>query len=321
MTKQSAVCQNTLTRKTPWQKFKVGFLRNWQLYLLLLGPIIYMILFEYIPLFGLQIAFKDYRTRRGIFGSEWVAFQHFETFFGNYKWVYYVRNTFVLAMYSILASFPVPIILALMLHVNENKVLKKITQNLSYVPHFISIVVMVGILNRIFDPVSGIYGTIADWLGISGPKNLLASAEAFPHMYVWSGVWQNMGWSAIIYVSALGAASPELHEAARIDGASRWRRVWVVDIPAILPIMCIQLIQRMGGILNVGYEKVYLMQNDLNLKASEVISTYVYKYGIGQNNLSYGTAVSMMNSVVSTVMVLIVNWVVNKLSDNEYGLF
>lgn len=321
MTKQKVLQETDLIKKRKRMQTMGLIKKNWQLYLLLLGPIIYMFLFEYLPMFGVQIAFKDYRTRLGIFESEWVGLAQFEEFFSNYKWIYYVRNTFILAVYNIVASFPVPIILALILHVNENKLLKKVSQNLSYIPHFISAVVMIGILNRIFDPISGLYGVIMKLMGENNPISLMASKDAFRHMYVWSGVWQNMGWSAIIYLSALGASSPELHEAARIDGASRLRRVLVVDIPAILPIVCIRLIQRMGDILSVGYEKVYLMQNSLNLTVSEVISTYVYKYGIGQNNLSYGTAVNLMNAVISTVMVILVNWIVNKLSDNELGLF
>jgi len=321
MAKKTKINSNTLVEKTLWQKIVVVFRNNWQLYLMLLGPIIFELLFEYLPLFGLQIAFKDYRARKGIFGSEWVGLEHFRTFFSNYKWKYYVTNTLKLSLYSILAGFPVPIFLALMIHVNENKFLKKLTQNVSYIPHFISTVVLVGIINRIFDPLLGIYGTIAEWFGVMTPRDIINSEEAFPHLYVWSGIWQSMGWGAILYVATLGSASQELHEAARIDGASRWRRIWVVDIPAIIPIMCIQLIQRMGGILNVGYQKIYLMQNSVNLKASEVISTYVYKAGIGSNNLSFGAAVGLLNSLVGTVIIFIVNWIINKISDNEYGLF
>lgn len=321
MANQSLATAGVRLKKTPWQRFCINFKRSWQLHLLLLLPLIYMILFHYAPMFGLQIAFRDYRAKAGLINSEWVGLHQFISFFSNYKWSTYVWNTFKIASYSILVGFPVPIILALMLHVNENKALKVITQNVSYIPHFISAVVLVGILNRIFDPFTGIWGTVCKAMGIMEIVDIRTNPDAFIHLYVWSGVWQGMGWSAILYVSALSGVSPELHEAARIDGASRFRRVLAVDLPAIMPTICIMLIMRMGGILSVGYEKVYLMQNNLNIVNSEVISTYVYKVGLGNNNLSYGSAVGLMNSVISTSMVILVNWITNKLSDGEAGLF
>ena len=212
------------------------------------------------------------------------------------------------------------IILALMLHVNEHPVLKKITQNISYIPHFISVVVMVGILNQLLDPFSGLWGTICQAFNVQAP-DIMVVPEAFIHLYVWSGVWQNMGWNTIIYLSALSAVSPELHEAAKLDGASRFKRVIHVDIPAITPMIALMLILRFGSVMSVGHEKVYLMQNSLNLKYSEVISTYVYKYGIGKNDLSYGTAVGLMNSIINVSMLLLVNWIANKVSDGEAGMF
>ena len=321
MATQSLATAGTLQKKKPWQRFWINFKRSWQLHLLLLLPLIYMILFHYAPMFGLQIAFRDYRTKAGMSGSDWVGLNQFISFFKNYKWTSYVWNTFKIASYSILVDFPVPIILALMLHVNENKALKLVTQNVSYIPHFISTVVLVGILNRVFDPFTGVWGTVCKAMGIMEIIDIRTNPDTFIHLYVWSGVWQSMGWSAILYVSALSGVSPELHEAARIDGASRFRRVFAVDLPAIMPTICIMLIMRMGGILSVGYEKVYLMQNGLNISQSEVISTYVYKAGLANNNLSYGSAVGLMNSVISTSMVVLVNWITNKLSDGEAGLF
>ena len=321
MANQSVATATTLVKKTPLQRFWINLKRNWQLHLLILLPLAYMIIFHYAPMFGLQIAFRDYRTKKGIFGSDWVGFAQFAEFFRNYKWYKYVWNTFILALYSILASFPIPIVLALMLHVNERPILKKLTQNVSYVPHFISVVVLIGIMNRIFDPYTGIWGLIQRSMGNLTSPNLMEEPKAFIHLYVWSGVWQGMGWSAIIYVSALSGVPMELHEAARIDGASRWKRVLHVDLPAIMPTVCIMLIMRFGSILSVGFEKVYLMQTNGNINQSEVISTYVYKHGIGKNNLSYGTAVGLMNAVVNTSMVVFVNWITNKLSDGEAGLF
>ncbi len=316
-----ATAESLLVNQSPVKRFLITFKKNWQLHLMTLLPFVYILLYNYLPMFGLQIVFREYRARAGLFGSEWVGLKHFFFFFANNRWTTYVWNTLRISLYSLLAGFPVPIILALMLHVNENKILKKLTQNVSYVPHFISTVVMVGILNRVFDPYTGLIGSFANLLGQSAPDDIRANPDLFDHLYVWSGIWQGMGWSAIMYVSALSSVSPELHEAARIDGASRWKRVLNVDIPAIAPTICILLIMRCGSILSVGYEKIYLMQNGANSAVSEVISTYVYKNGLARNELSFGTAVGLMNSVVNTSMVLLVNWITNKLSDGESGLF
>lgn len=322
MAKQSVATANTvLVKRKPFQQFCINFAKNWQLHLLILIPVVYMLLVEYIPMYGLQMVFRDYKARAGLIGSEWVGMEQFFAFFENRNWPLYVWNTFRIASYSIIAGFPIPIILALILHVNENKVLKKVMQNVSYVPYFISVVVLVGIMNRVFDPYVGWMAKLAEVFDWSVVPNVMGDPEMFDHVYVWSGIWQSAGWGAIIYLSSLSSVSPELHEAARIDGASRLMRVIHVDIPAILPMICIQLIMRMGGILSVGYEKIYLMQNTLNLRKSEVISTYVYSQGLGKNNLSYGAAVGLMNGTIGTVMVVAVNWVTNKLSDGEAGLW
>ncbi len=308
-------------KKSGWQKLWINFKKNWMLHLMILIPLIHVLVFQYAPLYGVQIAFRDFRTRKGIWGSEWVWFENFEKFFSNWKWPIYVKNTLTISLYSLAVGFPIPIFLALILHINESKVLKKLTQNVSYIPHFISIVVMIGIINAVFNPFSGIWNYVQGLLGLNIKTDIRSNPDAFYHLYVWSGVWQNMGWNAIIYVSALSAVPMELHEAAKIDGASRLRRVWAVDLPAIMPTIVIMLIMRFGSIMAVGYEKVYLMQTDLNINKSEVISTYVYKYGLSKNNLSYGSAVGLMNSLISTGMVVLVNWIANKLSDGEQGLF
>ena len=302
--------------KKMWTVFK----KDWQLDLMILLPLIYIIVFRYAPMYGLQIAFRDYSPRDGIIGSEWVGFENFIKFFSNYKWPQYVLNTLKISLYSIFIGFPIPIILALLIHVNEHPKLKKVVQNISYVPHFISVVVMVGILNQVLNPFGGLWGSICSYFGWEA-VDVRALPEAFIHLYVWSGVWQNMGWNTIIYISALSGVSEELHEAARLDGASRWQRIIHVDLPAIMPTICIMLIMRFGNVMSVGHEKVYLMQNSLNLEQSEVISTYVYKYGIGRNDMSYGTAVGLMNSVINTLLVILVNWITNKMSDGENGLF
>ena len=298
------------------------FRKNWQLHLLCLLPVAYILLFRYVPMYGLQIAFKDFRPRAGIWGSEWVGFKHFITFFKAYNFGQIISNTLTISIYSVLVGFPIPVVLALMLHVSERKTLKKITQNVAYMPHFISIVVLVGIINQILNPVCGVVGTFYHMFGgIGVAPDIRASAATFPHLYVWSGVWQQMGWNTIIYVAALSGVSHELHEAAELDGASRWKRVLNVDLPAIMPTVSIMLIMRFGTIMTVGYEKVFLMQNDLNLSTSEVISTYVYKTGLGKMQLSYGSAIDLFNSAINTTMLLLVNAIVNKLTNGEQGMF
>ena len=254
MQKQAFMSANTL-QKTPWQRFVLNFRKNWQLHLMMLLPLAYILLFNYGPMYGIQIAFREYRPRKGIWGSEWVGLYQFERFFSNRKWFFYLRNTLTISLYQIAAGFPIPIILALILHISEKKVLKKVVQNVSYIPHFISVVILVGILNQVFSPYSGIYGAICRVLGILQPEDIRNSQDSFYHLYVWSGVWQQMGWQAIMYVAALSGVSQELHEAAKIDGASRWKRVLHVDLPAIMPTVCMMLILRFGSIVSVGHER------------------------------------------------------------------
>ncbi len=320
MTQQTTKTLIPLSQRKGLGAFWMRFKKNKWLHLMMFLPIAYFIIFNYVPMYGLQIAFRDYKTRAGIWGSEWVGLEHFKTFFEYYKWGTIVKNTLVISMYSLVVGFPIPIILALIIHVNENEKLKKVTQNLSYIPHFISTVVLVGILMQVMNPVTGIVGSIARMFDINITSDFRYSNESFRHLYVWSGVWQGMGWGTIIYTSALSSVSQELHEAATIDGASRLRRVFSVDLPSILPTIAVMLIMRFGSIMSVGYEKVFLMQSNLNLETSEIISTYVYKFGLGENNLSYGSAVNLMNSVINTSLLLLVNWITNRLTDNEVGL-
>ena len=311
-----------LRNASSFKKFMIRVRKNWQLHLLMFLPVLYLLVFYYSPMYGLQIAFKDFMPRGGIWGSEWVGFKHFTSFFNAYNFWPIIKNTVIISLYGIFVGFPIPIILALLLHVSERKTLKKLTQNVSYMPHFISVVVLVGILNQILNPVNGIYGTFYEMFGGLGvPNDIRASAQAFRHLYVWSGVWQNMGWSTIIYVAALAGVSHELHEAAELDGASRWKRVLNVDLPAIMPTICIMLILNFGSVMSVGYEKVFLMQNDLNLSTSEVISTYTYKVGLGKNEMSFGAAIGLFNSVINTFMLVTVNAIANKLTNGEQGLF
>ena len=296
--------------------------RDRQLYLLMLLPMAYLIVFSYLPMYGVQIAFRDYKAVNGITGSEWVGLKHFSVFMGAYNFRAILWNTLVLSLYQMAAGFPVPIILALIFNSLPSKRFMKTVQSVTYMPHFISVVVVVSILNLILNPVNGVYGYAFRLLGgIGYPKDFRGRAETFRHLYVWSGIWQDMGWDTIVYTAALSSVSPDLHEAAMLDGASRFKRVLHVDLPTILPTIGIMLIMRCGSILGVGYEKVYLMQSDLNLSTSEIISTYIYKTGIGKGEFSFGSAVDLFNSVINCILLVSVNVITRKISEGEVRLF
>ena len=269
-------------------------LARWQLFLFLLLPLVFILIFEYYPIFGEQIAFKAYSPAKGIWGSPWVGLKNFARFFSSFQFGRVVINTLRISLYSLVVGFPLSFIFALMLNLVRSTKFKKTVQTVTYVPYFISVVVVVGLMNQVLNPVIGLYGNIYHLFIPNGyPANLLTNADAFIHLYVWSGVWQGMGWSTIIYIAALSSVDPELHEAAQIDGASRLRRVLHIDFPTIIPTASIMLILNSGSLMSVGFEKVYLMQNPLNLRISEVISTYVYKVGMtsgGGANFSYASA-------------------------------
>ena len=320
MSKRLAIASRNQLPVTPAQKFFVRFKKNWQLHLMVLAPLLYLILFSYVPLYGLQIAFKEYSPRAGIPASPWVGLKNLTKFFGYYKWTQLVWNTVAISLYSLL-TFPLPVILALVIHINTHKGLAKVAQNISYIPHFISLVVMIGILNTVLNPVSGFIGYINRVTGNVSYDDIRGSKDAFRHLYIWSGVWKGIGWSSIIYLSALSGVPEELHEAAKLDGASRLRRVWSIDIPTIMPTIVLLLIMDVGGLMSVGYQKAYLMQNAQNADVSELISTYVYKEGIRKANMSFGSAVGLLNSLINTGMVFLANWIANALTDNEMGLF
>ena len=271
--------------------------RHWQLYVFLLLPLIYLLIFHYYPMTGVQIAFKKYSARLGIWGSPWVGLKNIQKFFNSVRFTTIVGNTLRLSLYSLIAGFPLPVIFALMLGVMRNERYKKVVQTITYMPHFISVVVLVSMILQIFNPILGIYGKAYSALFGTAAPDLLGSPAALPHIYVWSGIWQSFGWDSIIYVAALAAVSPELHEAAQIDGASRFQRVLHVDLPAILPTATIMLILRTGKVMSIGFEKIFLLQNDLNLTTSEVISTYVYKVSLKASvpDFSYSTAIDLFN--------------------------
>lgn len=293
--------------------------RDWQVYVFLLLPIIYILIFNYYPMYGAQIAFKDYKAVKGIEGSPWVGVKHFARFFNDYQFGRVLKNTVFLSLYSLFAAFPCKVILALLLNVVRHEKYKKTVQMISYMPHFISTVVMVGIVLQFFNPYIGILSRFLQLLGGSN-RDLLGVPSAFMHIYVWSGIWQNVGWGTIVYLAALAGVDVAQHEAALIDGANRIQRIWHVDLPAIAPTVVIMLIMDCGHIMNIGFEKVWLMQNNLNLSASEVISTYVYKVSFApttKSDFSYSTAIGLFNSLVNFLLVILVNQISKSLKQSS----
>lgn len=300
---------------------KKQILARWQLYLFLIIPIIYIIVFAYTPMSGLVIAFKKYDFTKGMWGSPWIGFNNFIKFFESYKFSLVLKNTLSISVYSLIASFPIPIIFALALNAFPGKRYTKIIQTVTYVPHFISTVIIVGLITQLLSYRTGIYGTLYTLLTNETAPNILASGPLFKHIYVWSGIWQNTGYNAIIYIAALASVDQSLHEAAMIDGASRFQRIRYIDFPSILPTATILLILSVGNIMNIGFEKVLLMQNDLNINYSEIISTYVYKVGLasGTTDFSLSAAIGMFNSLINFTLLVSVNWIAKKL--NGSGIF
>lgn len=282
------------------------------LYVLMLPAMIYLLLFNYIPMYGVQIAFKDFSNKSGIWGSPWVGLKHFIRFFEFPNFWLLLKNTFVLGIYSI-ATFPCAVIFALILNEVRNVKFKKTVQMISYMPHFLSTVVVCSMLQLFFHPSQGVINTVLQHLG-GNAQDFMTVKEYFADIYVWSGVWQQIGWNSIIYISALAGVSSELVEAARVDGAGRLRVIWHIYIPGILPTIVIMLILSCGSVLSVGFEKVYLLQNSLNLSASQTISTYVYEIGIKGGQFSYSSAIGLFNNVVNVILLTIVNSTAKKLS-------
>ncbi len=296
-------------------------LRGWQLYAMIAIPLVYIIVFWYVPMYGAQIAFRRYLPTQGIWNSPWVGLLHFKRFFTSAQFKTVVSNTFTLSLYVLLAGIPAPIILALALNSSTIARFAKIVQTTTYLPYFISTVVMVGIIIQVLSPQIGIVALVFKLFGVA-PINFLADPRLFRSAYVWSGIWQATGWGSVVYLAALSAIDPTLHEAAVVDGASRFRRILHIDLPGILPVATILLILNTGNILYVGFEKIFLMQNDLNLPASEVIQTYLYKVsfsvkGLGIPNYSYSTAIGLFNSVVSFVLLFAVNKLAKKIGETS----
>lgn len=278
------------------------------LYILLAPSFILLILFAYYPMYGLIIAFKNYVPTLGFWGSPWVGFAHFRQFFNSYQFELTLRNTLSISLYSILVGFPLPIGMALLSNQIRHEGFKKTFQVTTYLPHFISTMVMAGMILLFLSPSTGL---IANFLGLFNIQmpNLLSNPRYFNHVYVWSDVWQHVGWDSIIYLAALSSIDPAYYEAAEIDGASRLQKILHIDVPLLIPTTMILLILRAGSVLNIGFEKVLLLQNPLNLAASEIISTYVYKVGMQSFQYSLSTAIGLFNTVVNLIILLTVNWI------------
>ena len=292
--------------------------RHWQLYLVLLIPVALLIIFSYGPMYGVQIAFKDFKVRQGIWGSKWVGMKHFENFWGTYSFKRLITNTLTLSVYSLVAGFPIPILLALMLNECGNLKYKKAVQMITYAPHFISTVVMCSIILLVVTSANnGILNNMLAALGATERVDFITKPNYFAHIYVWSGVWQSMGYGSIIYIAALAGIDPSLHEAAMVDGASKIKRIWHIDLPGIMPTITILLILNVGSLMNVGYEKVLLLQNDLNMSASDIIATYVYRQGLEGAQYSFSAAVVLFNSVVNTILLVSVNFITKKLGETS----
>nr|WP_325175884.1 ABC transporter permease subunit [Paenibacillus profundus] len=287
--------------------------RSWQLYVLFLIPLLYVVIFKYGPMVGAQIAFKDYNVVKGLWASDWVGMKHFVRFFNSYDFWRIMENTLFISIYSLVVSTPLPVLLALSLNAVRIRWFKNTVQMVSYAPHFISTVVLVGLLLQFMDPRTGMINQLFGLFGID-PVHFMGEMKYFKSIYVWSGIWQHIGFSCIIYLAALSTVDPALHEAAVLDGAGRTKRIWHIDMPAILPIAMILLILNTGQLLETGFEKIYLMQNPLNLKTSEVIDTYVYKIGLLSQamNFSYATAIGLFKSAISLVLIVTVNYTARK---------
>jgi len=292
--------------------------KGWQLYALFALPLLYIIVFKYVPMFGNVIAFKQFTVTKGMFGSPWVGFDHFERFFNSYEFWRLLRNTLSISVYTLIASFPFPILLALGLNYVKNERFKKTVQMVTYAPYFISLVVVVGLLFQFLDPRTGIVNSLLGWFGVD-PINFMGQAGMFQSIYVWSHVWQNVGFACIIYLAALAGIDPSLHEAAVMDGASKIQRMRHIDLPGIMPIAVILLILNTGQIMETGFEKILLMQNALNLRASEVIDTYVYKIGLVSQalNFSYATAIGLFKAVIGFVLLIVVNQTAKKVGQES----
>ena len=290
--------------------------RNGGLYLLMIPAMIIFICFTYLPMYGIVIAFKNFKPARGILGSEWAGLRYFKKYFSSYMFSNTIRNTLLISIYIILVTFPLPILIALMCNQMYAKRFKKFFQVSTYLPHFISTVVMCGMIVLFLSPSSGVIPKLLGYIGVQ-TGDLMGKASAFSSIYVWTEAWQHVGWDSIMYIAALSAVDPQLYEAAVVDGANKWQKMRSIDIPLLMPTAVVLFILRAGSVMSVGFEKVYLLQNDLNISASEIISTYVYKMGLKSNQYSYSAAIGLFNNVVNFILLLSVNFIAGKMGDTS----
>ncbi|ANY69785.1 sugar ABC transporter permease [Paenibacillus sp. BIHB 4019] len=290
--------------------------RDYQLWLMILPALATIFIFNYIPMYGVQLAFRDYDFSKGLTGGEWKGLFYFQQFIESYLFSDLMRNTFLISLATIIIGFPAPIILALVLNQIRRKAFKNMMQTTVYLPHFISVIVLVGMLNVLLSPETGIVGHLMKAIGL-GHINLLASSNTFIPTYVISDIWQHCGWNSIIYLAALSSVDPQLYDSSKIDGANRWQTIRYIDFPALMPTIVILFILSMGGILSTGFEKIFLMQNALNLPVSEVIATYVYKMGIVSNQFSYASAIGLFNTLINFIFLYTMNAISRRVSDTS----
>lgn len=283
---------------------------------MLLPVILYFLIFNYWPMYGVLIAFKDYMPFKGFNGSPWIGFEMFDRFLTSYLFWDLVKNTISLSLYSLIVGFPIPIILSLFLNQIKSEKFKKWVQTITFAPNFLSVIVVVGMLFIFLSPETGMINKLMQFFGVN-PIFFMARPEWYQSIYVWSGVWQSAGFSMIIYLAALSGIDPSLHEAAIVDGANKWKRILYIDIPSIMPTIIVLLILSIGSVMAVGFEKAYLMQNSLNLNSSEIIATYVYKVGLLNNEYSYSAAIGLFNSVINCGLLILVNLIAKKTSNTS----
>lgn len=289
---------------------------HWQIYCFLLPPLIYLILFCYVPMAGVQIAFRKFTIRDGIWGSKWVGLQQFAKFFRAYNCKTIIQNTLTLSLYSIAAGFPIPILFALLLNEIPHRGFQRVTQTVTYMPHFISSVVVCGLMLQ-FCGSNGILTRVLAALGLTPQTNLFTVPSLFQPLYIGMNVWKNMGWDSIIFFAALTSVDSELHEAAQIDGAGRWRRMLHVTLPAIMPTVVILLIMRIGNLMSLGWDQIILLYNERVYETADVISTYVYRMGLTKFEYSFGSAVGLLNSVINVILLMGANALSRKVNETS----